>query len=86
MKIEAKYSLNMFAMPVLVSALILSLSFIFAETFLGVIETFDLSLKKLPKPLWVIIMTAEDPGQIFYTAISQHGLILARRHLNLVFK
>ena len=42
---EAKYSLNMFAMPVLASALILSLSLTFAETFLGVIETLDLSLK-----------------------------------------
>ena len=45
-KMETKYSLNMFAISVLLFACILSLSFTFVETFPGMLETLDLVLKK----------------------------------------
>ena len=45
-KIETKYSLNIFAILVLLFADILSLSSTFAEALPGMLETLDFVLKK----------------------------------------
>ena len=68
----SKYSLNIFAMSVLLSACSLSLSFSFIETFPGMLLTFDFVLKKGPKAFWIVITRRADCVHVFKVAVMQH--------------